>query len=332
MSEMRTSAESADALPATTDQAYNNLSDSIKPLIATGFNAPSADTSLQAEGQAAANTFLMGLQTASDSAQHAQIPDSSERTLDSNQELQVSREAQGSIPQIPALHPERSSVNGSESNLEKRYSSGTEYSMSKLPESSAALSGLAPGARPPVAPTPARSTPASSPRARTVSASGTNFKALQQYVADLESEKFELQRGLQRQMELVRKLADDHQDAENHLAACKAEAAELREELQKANASLMDKVLYYHHLLLLLNRCFWNRFEAWTTCSMLWMLFCHPCCGCCSVWLSPVPFVYHFIIAWYAIHKDHIVIFAGTSSEDHRPHAGTDGSRCTTNG
>lgn len=245
MSEVRTSAESAEILSPSVVLTHSTGEATEPRTEISGSGGPTVATSPDPSNPVAGSNIWSRLQGLSDSDQLAQGLASSGMTFPADSEVHQIAGGAPALPPMPAVNVERSSMHGSESNgsllPEKRYSSGTEYSMSKLPESSG-LSALAPGPRPPLVPTPARSTPGSSPRARSISASGEKSRALQQYVAALESDKYELQRGLKRQMELVRQLADDQQDAENALEASRAEAGELREELSKTNAALMEQV------------------------------------------------------------------------------------------
>ena len=247
ISEAHAGAESADALPhaaaLTLSVARGGAAGGHT---SGGSGASPVATSSPASNHVTDSGVWSGLQglTAADQVANGVTASGMPFAVDS-EEPQLAADTASALPAMPTANAERSSMHGSESNgtmHERRYSSGTEYSMSKLPEVSAGLSALAPGARPPLVPTPARSTPGSSPRARSISASGEKARALQQYVAALESDKYELQRGLKRQMELVRKLADDHQDAENALAASRAEASELRDEVEKTRTELSEKV------------------------------------------------------------------------------------------
>jgi peptidoglycan hydrolase CwlO-like protein len=67
-------------------------------------------------------------------------------------------------------------------------------------------------------------------------------RALQAYVSDLESQKFELQRGLQQQAAAVARLADDHAAASARFESVAAERDHLADELAKCQAALGEQV------------------------------------------------------------------------------------------
>lgn len=65
---------------------------------------------------------------------------------------------------------------------------------------------------------------------------------MQQYVLTLEAERNELQRGLDKQMALVRKLADEQMHADGAIEGAKRDVVRLQEELQQALADLATQV------------------------------------------------------------------------------------------
>eukprot|EP00892_Ulva_mutabilis_P009744 jgi/Ulvmu1/7141/UM034_0047.1 len=84
------------------------------------------------------------------------------------------------------------------------------------------------------------SAPSSAPGSARMVPSGTGEKAraMQQYVLSLEAERNELQRGLDKQMALVRKLADEQLHADDAVEVAKRDVARLEEELQRCQQDL----------------------------------------------------------------------------------------------
>ena len=67
-------------------------------------------------------------------------------------------------------------------------------------------------------------------------------KALQSYICDLETEKLELQRGLQKQCELVSKLASEQEEASSQFQAVADAKAALERDLKECQAALAVQV------------------------------------------------------------------------------------------
>lgn len=65
---------------------------------------------------------------------------------------------------------------------------------------------------------------------------------MQQYVVSLEAERNELQRGLDKQMALVRKLADEQMHADDAIEGAKRDVVRLQEELQHCRDDLAAQV------------------------------------------------------------------------------------------
>lgn len=65
---------------------------------------------------------------------------------------------------------------------------------------------------------------------------------MQQYVLTLEAERNELQRGLDKQMALVRKLADEQGAADGVIEGAKRDVARLQEELMQCREDLVSQV------------------------------------------------------------------------------------------
>jgi chromosome segregation ATPase len=73
-------------------------------------------------------------------------------------------------------------------------------------------------------------------------ASTDKSRALHAYICDLETEKLELQRGLQRQSELVERIASEHQDSTSRFATVAEERDRLERDLNECRASLAVQV------------------------------------------------------------------------------------------
>ena len=72
--------------------------------------------------------------------------------------------------------------------------------------------------------------------------SSDKSRALQAYICDLEKEKLELQRGLEKQSALVERLAGEHHDATSQFQAVSDERVRFEKELQECRASLAEHV------------------------------------------------------------------------------------------
>lgn len=89
------------------------------------------------------------------------------------------------------------------------------------------------------------SAPSSAPgsaRAGAPGGAGEKARALQQYVVTLEAERNELQRGLDKQMALVRKLADEQMHADDAIEGAKRDVVRLQEELEQCRGDLAAQV------------------------------------------------------------------------------------------
>lgn len=69
-------------------------------------------------------------------------------------------------------------------------------------------------------------------------------RALQAYICDLETEKLELQRGLEKQSALVERLAGEHHDATSRFQAVADERSAFERDLKECRAVLAEQVRF----------------------------------------------------------------------------------------